>query len=516
MGIKAVGLWQARAAAKADAHTAMPSLTLEQTYAAAVPAGAVAWQPAPVPAPRLLYFNRALAQELGLDAATWDEALLAQVFSGNRLPEGVRPVAQVYAGHQFGGFVPRLGDGRALLLGEARDRAGRLRDLAFKGSGPTPFARNGDGRAAVGPMLREVLIGEALAALGIPTTRALAVVATGEPVFRERPLPGAVLTRVAASHLRVGTFEYFAARRDHDSLRALAEYAIARHDPQLAGAPQRYVALLRAVIARQAALVAQWMNVGFIHGVMNTDNMTISGETIDFGPCAFMDAYDPATVFSSIDHYGRYAYGNQPAIAQWNLARLAEALLPLLDDDAERALALATEAVREFAPAYESAWRAGQRAKLGLRTDGGAQDIALIDDWLALLARSRADFTRAHRALADAAAGDEAPLRAEIGDHAALSAWLARWRERCAQEDAGAPGAHSARALRLARVNPRVIARNHRVEEALAAAEAGDLAPFERLLAALRRPFDDDPQLEPYAEPAAPEFTQRYMTFCGT
>lgn len=491
------------------------TLPLRGDFADALPQLCVAWQPRPGPAPRLLFFNRALAAELDLPCADWSEPDLAQVFGGNVVPAGVQPVAQVYAGHQFGAFVPRLGDGRALLLGEAVDREGRLRDLAFKGSGATPFARNGDGKAAIGPMLREVLIGEALHALGIPATRALAVVATGEPVQRERALPGAVLTRVAASHLRVGTFEYVAARRDEALLRRLADYALTRHGPPSRSGADRYLQLLHAVVVRQARLVAQWMNVGFIHGVMNTDNMTISGEAIDFGPCAFMDAYDPATVFSSIDRDGRYAYGNQPAIARWNLARLAEALLPLIDADEERAVARATEAVTAFAAAYDQALRAGQRAKLGLRSER-PEDARLIDDWLALLAQRRADFTRAHRALAAAAAGDDAPLRAEVGTGADLEAWLARWRARCAQDDDGAADA-AARAVALRRTNPGVVPRNHRVEEALAAAtNDGDLAPFRRLLAAVTRPFDDDPALEPYAQPAPAEFSQRYMTFCGT
>ncbi len=491
-----------------------PVLPLQRRFAQALPRLCIDWRPRTVPAPRLLYFNRALAAELGLDAAEWDEALLAQVFSGNLVPEGVHPVAQAYAGHQFGGFAPRLGDGRALLLGEAVGRDGRPRDLAFKGSGPTPFARNGDGKAAVGPMLREVLIGEALHALGIPTTRALAVVATGETVRRDRPLPGAVLTRVAASHLRVGTFEYCAARNELDLLRQLADYTIERHDPELMQASDRYLALLRAVCARQARLLAQWINVGFIHGVMNTDNMAVSGETIDFGPCAFMDAYDPATVFSSIDHYGRYAYGNQPAIAQWNLARLAEALLPLIGADAELAVARATEALREFVPLYEEALRAGQRAKLGLQTERDG-DARLADDWLALLARSRADFTRAWRALASAAAGDDGPVQAAVGGGETLAEWLARWRARLALDTHATDPAAATAALCVA--NPRVIPRNHRVEEALAAAsDEGDLVPFERLLEAVRRPFSDDPKLEPYAQPAPAEFTARYVTFCGT
>jgi len=304
----------------------------DNTYVRDLPGSYVPWQPVAVPAPRLLFLNDALAGELGLDAAALRSGDAAALFAGNVLPDGAEPIAQAYAGHQFGGFSPQLGDGRALLLGEVVDRTGRRRDIAFKGSGRTPFSRGGDGKAAVGPMLREVLIGEAMHALGIPTTRALAVAATGEPVQRETVLPGAVLTRVAASHLRVGTFQFFAARGQVDALRQLAEYTIARHDPELAGTSDRFLALLRAVAQRQAALIASWMNVGFIHGVMNTDNMALSGETIDYGPCAFMDAYDPATVFSSIDEGGRYAYGNQPAIGQWNLARLAEAMLPLFTE----------------------------------------------------------------------------------------------------------------------------------------------------------------------------------------
>ena len=327
----------------------------------------VARRPAVVPAPSLLYLNEPLANELGLDISALGRDAIAAIFAGNALPDGAQPLAQAYAGHQFGGFSPQLGDGRALLLGEVIDRHGRRRDIAFKGSGRTPFARGGDGKAAVGPMLREVLIGEAMHALGIPTTRALAVTATGEPVYREQVLPGAVLTRVAASHLRVGTFQFHAARGDIESVRKLAEYTIARHDPELAQSPQRFLALLQNVAERQASLIAQWMNVGFIHGVMNTDNMTISGETIDYGPCAFIEAYDPATVFSSIDDHGRYAFGNQPDIACWNLARLAEALLPLLSDNHDEAVAMATDVIARFPAQYRRHLLAGQRAKLGLR-----------------------------------------------------------------------------------------------------------------------------------------------------
>lgn len=487
-----------------------PLFTFDNSYARELPGFYVAHRPAQPPAPRLLYLNAPLAAELGFDAAALPAADAAALFSGRRLPEGAEPIAQAYAGHQFGGFSPQLGDGRALLLGEVIDRAGRRRDIAFKGSGRTPFSRGGDGKAAVGPMLREVLIGEAMHALGIPSTRALAVVATGEPVQREQVLPGAVLTRVAASHLRVGTFQFFAARGEVDRLRQLADYTIARHDPALAQDPDRWFGLLAAVARRQAALIAQWMNVGFIHGVMNTDNMTLSGETIDYGPCAFMEAYDPAAVFSSIDHGGRYAYANQPRIARWNLARLAETLLPLMadgDDDAQvqAAVARVTELVDAFPLWYGAELLAGQRAKLGLAGED-AGDAALATDWLALLHAQAVDFTLGWRRLADAAAGDEAPLRALFADAATLDAWLARWKAR-----------GPADAARMKAASPWIIPRNHRVEAALAAAqEQGDLAPFERLLAALRRPFDERPEDAPYAEPAPAAVTACYQTFCGT
>ncbi|MBX3599896.1 MAG: YdiU family protein [Rubrivivax sp.] len=496
----------------------------DNSYARDLPGAYVAWPPARVPAPRLVFLNHELARELQLDPDALQGDTGAELFAGNRVPDGAEPIAQAYAGHQFGGFSPQLGDGRALLLGEVIDRQGRRRDIAFKGSGRTPFSRGGDGKAALAPMLREVLLGEAMQALGIPTTRALAVAATGEPVRRERPLPGAVLTRVAASHLRVGTFQYFAVRGELATLRRLLDHAIARHDPALAGvtdAGVRAFGLLRAVAERQAALLAQWMNVGFIHGVMNTDNMTISGETIDYGPCAFMEAYDPAAVFSSIDEGGRYAYGNQPAIARWNLARLAEALLPLVadgDDEAavRAAVERATEVIDAFPALYREAWLRGQRNKLGLRSDDAA-DAALAEDWLALLQRQGADFTLAWRRLAEAAAGDEAPLRALLADPQAADAWLARWRARCAADDATAGGGAQERAERLRRANPFVIPRNHLVERALAAAQDDDdLAPFEQLLAALRRPFDETPTLARYGQPAPAAVTACYRTFCGT
>jgi uncharacterized protein YdiU (UPF0061 family) len=492
------------------------ALKLDNSYARELPGCYVAWPPAPVQAPQLLYFNRELAAELGIEPGAYDEVALAALFSGNTLPEGATPIAQAYAGHQFGNFSPQLGDGRALLIGELIDRHGRRRDLAFKGSGRTPFSRNGDGKAAVGPMLREVLIGEAMHALGIPTTRALAVIATGEPVYREETLPGALLTRVAGSHLRVGTFEYFAARDERGRVRQLADYGIARHDPELAGAADRHAQWLRAVAERQAALLAQWMNVGFIHGVMNTDNMSISGETIDFGPCAFMEAYHPGAVFSSIDRHGRYAYANQPAIAQWNLARFAEAILPLLADNQDEAVEIATDVLSGFGASYRRHWLEGIRAKLGLQAQGAdsdSPDTVLAEDWLALLQAGRIDYTLAWGRLADAAEGRPKPLRELFSDSSALEAWIARWQARAEAE--ARPGEERARAMR--RINPRIIARNHRVEEALDAASArGDLGPFEDLLQAIKRPFDEDAALARYAEPAPAAYTEGYRTFCGT
>ncbi|MCZ4314313.1 YdiU family protein [Comamonadaceae bacterium G21597-S1] len=493
---------------------AVAGFRFDNSYARALEGFFVPWQAAQVPTPVLLKLNRELATELGLDAATLEGPLGAAIFSGNQAPEGATPIAQAYAGHQFGGFSPQLGDGRALLLGEVIDKQGRRRDIAFKGSGRTPFSRGGDGKAALGPVLREYLMGEAMHALGIPTTRALAVVASGEQVFRDSgALPGAVLTRVAASHLRVGTFQFFATRGSTEQLRMLADYTIARHDPELAGQPQPYLALLRAVTGRQAALIARWMGVGFIHGVMNTDNMTLSGETIDYGPCAFMDAYDPGTVFSSIDRQGRYAYGNQPPIAQWNLARLAETLLPLLHEDGDTAVAMATEVLTEFATVYQQHWSAELGRKLGL---AGAlpDDPALANDWLDLLQAQQVDFTLAFRQLATfAGSGDGAALQALFTDTAPLDAWLARWQARSA--DAQGDPAVRADTMRLA--NPLYIPRNHLVEAALSAAvEQGDQAPFERLLAVLQRPFDARDGLQDYAVPAAPGSMDGYRTFCGT
>lgn len=466
--------------------------------------------PTPVEAPRLVKLNVGLAAELGIDPDELASPDGVAVLAGSQVPPGAEPMALAYAGHQFGYFVPQLGDGRACLLGEVVGRDGIRRDIQLKGSGQTPFSRAGDGRAALGPVLREYLISEAMAALGIRTTRTLAAVTTGESVWRETRLPGAVLTRVAASHIRVGTFQYFAARGDAEAVRMLADYAIARHYPDAARADNRYLAFLDAVVAAQADLVARWLAVGFIHGVMNTDNCSITGETIDYGPCAFMDAYDPATVFSSIDHAGRYAYGNQPRIAQWNLARLAETLLPLLGDGEAAALEAAKDSLTAFAPRFQDAYLAGLRRKIGLAT-AREGDEALVQDFLTRLAEDGVDFTLAFRALADAMQ-DDAALVALFADRAALDAWLARWRSRLAAEP-GAP--ETLRALMQA-ANPAFIPRNHLVEAALAAAvEHQDYGPFETLLSVLSRPWHDDPALAAYAR--APREEERVQqTFCGT
>jgi uncharacterized protein YdiU (UPF0061 family) len=468
----------------------------EDSYARQVPGLSVPWKAASAPAPELLVLNEELAAELGADPAALREPPGVALLVG-QVPERVTTVAQAYAGHQFGMYSPRLGDGRALLLGEVIDTQGRRRDLHLKGSGRTPFARGGDGKAVIGPMLREYLIGEAMHGLGIPTTRALAVVATGERVVRERPLPGAVLTRVAASHLRVGTFQYAAASGDRDLLRALADYAIARHYPEAADAPNRYLELYRRIVGAQASLVARWMLAGFVHGVMNTDNTTISGETIDYGPCAFMDTFDPATVFSSIDERGRYAYGNQPSVLQWNLARLAEALLPLLDESGEAAVDAATEVLNGFAEAYERHRAEGMAAKLGL----AAPDRELTEDILKLIRLQKVDFTQFFRALSAGAA------RALFTEPEPFDAWAAR-REVLLTAD------HAAVAAAMDRVNPVYIPRNHLVEEALTRAAGGEMGPFRRLVDVVSRPFEERPGLEDYADPAPAGAS--YVTYCGT
>jgi protein adenylyltransferase len=469
--------------------------------------------PTPVAAPRLIKLNRALAIHLGLDPDRLESAEGAEILAGKRVPGGAEPIAMAYAGHQFGHFVPQLGDGRAILLGEVIDADGVRRDIQLKGSGPTPFSRRGDGRAALGPVLREYIVSEAMAALGIPTTRSLAAVVTGESVIRETALPGAVLTRVASSHIRVGTFQYFAARGDTEGVRRLADHVIARHYPEVGGSQRPYHALLEGIIARQAELVARWLLVGFIHGVMNTDNTSISGETIDYGPCAFLDEYDPAAVFSSIDEQGRYAYANQPRIALWNLTRLAECLLPLLDADKDRAIEQAQAILAGFAPLFSSAYLAGLRRKTGLLTERD-EDEALLQDLLQAMAANGADFTLTFRRLAEAALNAEGDrkVRQSFADPAAYDEWAVRWRARIDAE----PATPAERSAAMRAVNPAFIPRNHRIEAVIqAAVNHDDFAPFERLLAVLAKPYEDQAAFSDYENPPEPD--QRVLqTFCGT
>ncbi|HEY3785813.1 MAG TPA: YdiU family protein [Steroidobacteraceae bacterium] len=469
-------------------------------------------KPTAVAEPRVAIFNARLAEDLGLEPDLIEREAAA-LLSGNQPPEDADPIAMVYAGHQFGSFVPRLGDGRAILLGELKGRDGVLYDLQLKGAGLTPFSRGGDGRAALGPMLREYLISEAMHALGIPTTRSLAVVSTGERVFREEPLPGAVLARVAASHIRVGTFQYFGARGDQDAVRALLDHVIARHYPDTRDASVPALAVLSAVARRQAALIAHWMLVGFIHGVMNTDNMALSGETIDYGPCAFMDAYDPLTVFSSIDHHGRYSYGNQPAIAQWNLARWAETLLPLIDADPQKAVSLATEVVEPFIVQFDANFLEGMRRKVGL-SSAMEGDAELIQRLLTAMQSSHSDFTLTFRTLALVAQspGNRSALRELFRGSADLDQWLADWQERVARD----PQTVAERVTAMRAVNPAFIPRNHRVEAALkAASNSGDYGPFHQLLEVLQRPYDEQPDAAEYAQPPQP-MERVLRTFCGT
>lgn len=469
--------------------------------------------PTPVSAPRLIRVNAPLATQLGLDPVWLASAEQVEVLAGNRVPETAEPIATAYAGHQFGMFVPQLGDGRAILLGELVDRAGVRRDLQLKGSGRTPFSRGGDGRAALGPVLREYVVSEAMAALGIPTTRALAAVVTGEAVRRETSLPGAILTRVAASHIRVGTFEFFASRRDVHGLRLLADYVIARHYPGTASTERPYRALLDAVIRAQASLIAQWMLVGFIHGVMNTDNMSIAGETIDYGPCAFMDAYNPTAVFSAIDRSGRYAYIRQPAIGQWNLARLAECLLPLLSDDRDAAIAEVEEALDAFTSCFEQAYQEKLRRKLGLFT-ACTGDSELGRDLLATMDANDADFTLTFRRLSEVAAGeaDDSRVRSLFADSSAYDEWATRWRRRLEQEPTDAATRRDA----MLAVNPAYIPRNHRVEAVIrAAVDDDDFAPFHEIITVLSHPFADQPAFAQYADPPA-EHERVLRTFCGT
>jgi protein adenylyltransferase len=471
--------------------------------------------------PRIVKVNLALADMLGADGAALESSEGAQVLAGNAIPEGAEPIALAYAGHQFGAFVHQLGDGRAILLGEVVGKDGARRDIQLKGAGQTPFSRRGDGRAALGPVLREYVVSEAMAALGIPTTRALAAVTTGEVVARDLPMPGAVFARVAASHIRVGTFEYFAARDDNDALATLASYALARHYPDAAGSGNDALALLERVIDRQASLVARWLGVGFIHGVMNTDNTSIAGETIDYGPCAFLDEYDPQKKFSSIDTGGRYAFANQPRIALWNLTRLAEALLPLFADDEPEAVRRAKERLERFPTLFEAAHLAVLRAKLGLGAreyqDDEEEDRAIADHLLERLASNKVDYTLFFRLLCASAeeVGADVETAALFANQGAFFDWAVRWRERLSRENVEP----SARAAAMRRVNTAFIPRNHRVEEIIrAAVDHGDYAPFEALLDVVTRPYDDRadrPELARFAEPPEPE--ERVLeTFCGT
>jgi len=489
----------------------MNPIDFDNSYARLPPRFYAEVAPTAVAAPRLIRLNAPLASQLGLDPDWLRGPEGVAMLSGNAVPAGAASIATAYAGHQFGGFSPQLGDGRAILLGEVIDRNGRRHDIQLKGAGPTPFSRRGDGRAALGPVLREYIVSEAMAALGVPTTRALAAVLTGEAVRRETLLPGAVLTRIASSHIRIGTFQFFAARGDIEALRLLADHVITRHYPACTGVG-RHLALLKAVVAAQAALVAQWMTIGFIHGVMNTDNMSIAGETIDYGPCAFMDAYHPTTVFSSIDERGRYAYGNQPPIARWNLTRFAETLLPLLDDDVDKAVPIAQAALDHFDPQFQAHLIAGFRRKLGLATEE-AEDVDLIRTLLDTMQQGEADFTLVFRRLSEEVAEDGADAcRSLFSDPAAFDAWESRWRQRLSRE----PATIEARREAMLQANPLFIPRNHLIEAAIeAAVEREDFGPFETLHAVLARSFEAQPGREDHARP--PEMHERVLaTFCGT
>jgi uncharacterized protein YdiU (UPF0061 family) len=468
-------------------------------------------KPASARAPKLIRFNHALAEELGLDVEGADEARLAHVFSGQVIPDGAELLAQAYAGHQFGHFNPQLGDGRALLLGEVLDSNGSRRDIQLKGSGPTAFSRNGDGMAALGPVLREYIVSEAFAALGVPATRALAAVSTGEQVVRETMMPGAVFTRVAASHIRVGTFQFFAAQGNEEAVKTLADYVIDRHYLEARGEANPYLAMLTMVAERQARLIARWLSIGFIHGVMNTDNMAISGETIDFGPCAFLDDYDPRKVFSSIDQRGRYAYANQPGIGQWNIARLAECLLPLLDADEEKAIEAANGLLKDFGDVFQDAWLGQFKAKLGI-SGAGDDDRQLVSDFLGLMHQGEADFTLTFRTLSKVAGGADADALTGVFavPQPGLADWLTRWRARLEDIRSAAE-----RQAQMEAVNPALIARNHRIEEAIAAAIYGDFSFFHRLVEALATPYAEDPDTADLRLAPKPE-ERVTRTFCGT
>lgn len=489
-------------------------LTLDNSYTGLPEQFFSRAQPTPVADARLIRINRPLAAQLQLDADALASPEGVDILAGNRVPEGVDPLALAYAGHQFGQFVPRLGDGRAILLGECTDTNGMRRDIQLKGAGRTPYSRAGDGRAPLGPVLREYIVSEAMAGLGIPTTRSLAMVSTGESVIRETTQPGAVLTRVAASHVRVGTFEYFSARGDTDALRTLADYVMQRHYPDCATADTPCAALLDAVAQRTGQLIAQWLLVGFIHGVMNTDNVSIAGETIDYGPCAFLDEYEPQKVYSSIDLNGRYAYHRQPNIGQWNMARFGECLIPLLTDDEDAAIERARQSLGLYRAAFETAYHDGLAAKLGLhaRREG---DDQLITDLLQTMAQQKADFTLTFRRLADVpcdkVGADDDAVRALFADPQAFDVWAVRWRQRLAAQ----AGTDQQRCAAMRLVNPAYIPRNHRIQQVIDAATAGDWQPLEDMLDVVTTPFEDHPQLAHYAQPPQPrEIVAR--TFCGT
>ena len=490
-----------------------PHLPFDNSYARLPDRFFAKLAPTPVKAPALIRVNEALAADLGLDPAWLASPDGVRMLAGNLVPDGAMPLAMAYAGHQFGNWVPQLGDGRAILLGEVVGNDGVRRDIQLKGAGRTPFSRGGDGRAVLGPVLREYIVSEAMAALGVPTTRALAAVTTGEHVWREEPEQGAVLTRVARSHVRIGTFEFFANRGDVEGVRALADYVIARHYPEVAEAEQPYRALLEAVIGRVAALVAKWLHIGFIHGVMNTDNMSVAGETIDYGPCAFMDEYHPGKVFSSIDAQGRYAYANQPRIAHWNLSRLAGALLPLFTDDKDAAIAMAQETLDLFPGKFETAYRSGLRAKLGL-TEAREGDDDLAQDLLDRMAENNADFTLTFRGLSEAVDGG-ADADASVGrlfaDPAAFTEWVLKWRQRLAAETVSP----AERGAAMKSVNPAFIPRNHRIQAVIDAAKSGDFTLFDTLMTVLSKPYDDQPGFIAYADPPRPEEVV-HRTFCGT
>ncbi len=494
----------------------MKPIPFDNSYVKLGPTFYARLHPEPVAAPRMIHFNRELASALGMEADSLDSPMGADIFAGNQVPEGAEPLAMAYAGHQFGGFSPQLGDGRAILLGEVVAPTGERYDIQLKGSGPTPFSRNGDGRAAMGPVLREYLLSEAMHTLGVPTTRALAAVATGESVIRDSMVPGAVITRVATSFVRVGTFEYFSAQGNVEAVKQLADYVIARNYPDVVAAENPYEALLAQVIEQQAALIARWMQFGFIHGVMNTDNMSIAGETIDYGPCAFMDGFDHHQVYSSIDRQGRYAYANQPPIAQWNLIRFAETLLPLLmrGEDTRAAVARAERLLNGFIDHYQHHWLSGMRQKLGLAQKRDA-DRALAEGFLDILAAENVDFTSAFRALSlltNAPSDQDHVLTALFIQPQAINAWLESWRQRLAEETDD----EATRQQKMQSVNPIYIPRNHLVEAVIRAAEdAGNFDPFSRLHEVLQNPFEEQPGREAFSQPPLPEQVV-HQTFCGT